>query len=119
MKQKGWGIENCVFFTEVSEFTQPNSLHISLHALLRATKFSREGERLVPASLSPTNMPMTHQQSSEPLFWEQVTKIEPADLKAPAENGTYVHGLYLEGAAWSKKEGKLVDSAPKVLLLSK
>jgi dynein heavy chain, axonemal len=64
-------------------------------------------------------MRMTHQQSSEPLFGEQVTKIEPADLKAPAENGAYVHGLYLEGAAWSKKEGKLVDSAPKVPLLSK
>jgi dynein heavy chain len=63
-------------------------------------------------------MRMAHQQSSEPLSWEQVTKIEPADLKAPAENGAYVHGLYLEGAAWSKKEGKLVDSAPKVLLVS-
>ncbi len=26
-----------------------------------------------------------------------------------------MHGLYLEGCAWSKKETKLIDSAPKVL----
>jgi hypothetical protein len=44
MKQKGWGVENCVFFTEVSEFTEPKSLNISLHAPLRARNFSREDE---------------------------------------------------------------------------
>mmetsp|Transcript_92290 Transcript_92290/g.148998 ORF Transcript_92290/g.148998 Transcript_92290/m.148998 type:complete len:435 (+) Transcript_92290:1-1305(+) len=58
-KQKGWGLENCVFFTEV-------------------------------------------------------TKLEASDLKGPAENGAYVHGLYLDGAAWNRKEGKLVDTPPKI-----
>jgi dynein heavy chain len=27
----------------------------------------------------------------------------------------YVHGLWLEGAAWSAKESRLVDAAPKQL----
>jgi dynein heavy chain len=48
------------------------------------------------------------------VLFTEMTKLEPADLKAPPENGVYVHGLYLDGAAWNKKEGKLVDSPPKV-----
>ena len=54
MKQKGWGVENCVFFTEVSDFAQANSLHISLHALLRATNFSHEDELFLLSIDQPT-----------------------------------------------------------------
>ena len=33
---------------------------------------------------------------------------------APAE-GVYIHGLYLDGCAWSAKENRLVDAEPKKL----
>jgi len=41
-------------------------------------------------------------------------RIEGRTLTAPPE-GVFIHGLYLEGAAWSKVEQKLEDSQPKVL----
>ena len=45
-----------------------------------------------------------------------VTKFaDPSTIReAPAE-GVFVHGLFLEGAGWSAKQGALVDSDPKKL----
>ena len=43
-----------------------------------------------------------------------MTKLEPSDLKGPAENGVYLHGLWLDGASWSKKEGRMEDAKQKV-----
>lgn len=34
-------------------------------------------------------------------------------IKQTEEDGVYIHGLYLDGCAWSKTENKLVDSMPK------
>eukprot|EP00887_Chlorella_sp_A99_P001633 scaffold8.g1633.t1 len=47
----------------------------------------------------------------------EVTKQLDGDAMrdSPAE-GVYCHGLYLEGAAWSVKEQRLVDAAPKQLV---
>jgi len=47
-----------------------------------------------------------------------VLKLDGLDdpgLKEGPNEGVYIHGLFLEGCAWSKKENKLVDSAPKQL----
>jgi len=41
-------------------------------------------------------------------------RIEGKTLTAPSE-GVLIHGLFLEGGAWSKVEQKLEDSTPKVL----
>lgn len=33
----------------------------------------------------------------------------------PPDDGVYVHGLYLEGAAWNRAQGHLVEPLPRVL----
>ncbi len=41
-------------------------------------------------------------------------RIEGKQITAPAE-GVFIHGLFLEGAGWSKAEKRLEDSQPKEL----
>lgn len=40
---------------------------------------------------------------------------EVEQIRDPPLEGVYVYGLYLDGCAWSNKDGKLVDSEPKKL----
>ena len=47
--------------------------------------------------------------------WTEVTKMEPEDVKEGPPEGVYVHGMYLDGCGWSKKEAKLVEAPAKVL----
>lgn len=39
---------------------------------------------------------------------------EKANKKAP-ENGCYIRGLFLEGAAWNDDESILKESSPKII----
>ena len=39
-------------------------------------------------------------------------------VKVAPEEGIYLHGLFLDGCAWSKPENKLVESEPKKLFTS-
>jgi Dynein heavy chain C-terminal domain len=39
-------------------------------------------------------------------------------VRSPPQEGVYIHGLFIDGAAWSKSEGCLVESMPKVLFTS-
>jgi len=41
-------------------------------------------------------------------------RIEGKTINAPQE-GCYIHGLFLEGAGWSRGERRLEDSNPKEL----
>lgn len=43
-------------------------------------------------------------------------QTSPADIHAPPEDGTYIYGLYLEGAAWDPAAGTLCEQAPQALL---
>lgn len=56
----------------------------------------------------------------EPLFLHN--RYHPAaarkKVRSPPAEGVYIHGLFLDGAAWSKQEGNLVESEPKKLFVS-
>merc|ERR1711939_1138126 len=47
----------------------------------------------------------------------EVTKHDPEDLKEGPAEGVYIHGLFLDGCGWSKKESKLVEAPAKVLYI--
>ncbi|XP_075954128.1 dynein axonemal heavy chain 8-like [Anarhichas minor] len=44
-----------------------------------------------------------------------VLKQAQEEITASPTEGVYVHGLYLEGAGWDKKNTHLIESSPKVL----
>jgi dynein heavy chain len=41
--------------------------------------------------------------------------IKEEQVRSPPAEGIYIHGLFLDGGAWGKHEGTLVESAPKIL----
>lgn len=45
----------------------------------------------------------------------EVTDLNSDNLKNGPKEGVYVHGLFMDGAAWSSAESSIVESAPKKL----
>jgi len=45
----------------------------------------------------------------------EVTTYEYTQVSSQPEEGTYVHGLYMEGARWDKANNCITDSLPKEL----
>merc|ERR1711959_175538 len=49
-------------------------------------------------------------------IWTDILEeMEPTNITTIAEDGMYIHGLYMEGACWDIKKGSVAESAPKVL----
>jgi len=45
----------------------------------------------------------------------EVTKMMKEDISTPPSEGVYVHGLYLDGAGWDRRNARLIEPSPKVL----
>lgn len=50
------------------------------------------------------------------VYHNEVTNYqESSNVKSGPPEGVYIHGLFLEGCAWSRQDGSLVESEPKKL----
>ncbi|XP_038654809.1 dynein heavy chain 8, axonemal-like [Scyliorhinus canicula] len=45
----------------------------------------------------------------------EVTKLMKEEIKVPPAEGVYIHGLYLDGAGWDRRNVRLTESTAKVL----
>ncbi|KAM6184114.1 dynein axonemal heavy chain 8 isoform 2-T2 [Erethizon dorsatum] len=45
----------------------------------------------------------------------EVLRQTKEEITSPPAEGVYIYGLYMDGAAWDRRNGKLVESTPKVL----
>jgi len=45
----------------------------------------------------------------------EVQRSDHSDLRAPPDEGVFVHGLWLDGCGWDRKKVCMVDQAPKIL----
>ncbi|XP_010219892.1 PREDICTED: dynein heavy chain 8, axonemal [Tinamus guttatus] len=47
----------------------------------------------------------------------EVLKQTKEEITVPPSEGVYIYGLYLEGAGWDRRNGKLIESTPKILFV--
>jgi len=68
---------------------------------------------LVQSTCRKRNWPL----DKSTLYTSSTTHTDPDDVGAKMDYGTYVRGLYLEGAGWDIPKGQLVTQEPKVLVV--
>ncbi|EUB62286.1 Dynein heavy chain 5, axonemal [Echinococcus granulosus] len=44
-----------------------------------------------------------------------VTKLNVDEVREPPPEGVFVYGLFIEGAAWERRSGRLIEARPKIL----
>jgi len=69
---------------------------------------------LVQATCRKKNWPL----DKSTLYTSSTPYTDPTDVPSKMDFGTYVRGLYLEGAGWDVEHGHLVTQEPKVLVVS-
>ncbi|ELK00339.1 Dynein heavy chain 8, axonemal [Pteropus alecto] len=47
----------------------------------------------------------------------EVLRQTKEEITSPPTEGVYIYGLYMDGAAWDRRNGKLTESTPKVLFM--
>ncbi|XP_070274744.1 dynein axonemal heavy chain 8 [Myotis yumanensis] len=47
----------------------------------------------------------------------EVLRQTKEEIVAPPAEGVYIYGLYMDGASWDRRNGKLTESTPKVLFM--
>ena len=47
----------------------------------------------------------------------EMTRLSVEDITSSPDEGVYVYGLFLEGAGWDKRNGRLTEPTPKVLFI--
>lgn len=47
----------------------------------------------------------------------EMTKLAKEDIESAPEEGVFVYGLFLEGAGWDRKVGRLTEQTPKILFI--
>merc|ERR1711881_111091 len=47
-----------------------------------------------------------------------VTTKMKEEISSPPNEGVYIHGLFIDGAGWDRKNCKLIESVPKVLFVN-
>jgi dynein heavy chain, axonemal len=52
------------------------------------------------------------------LLTEVTKKLSAEEMTAPAKDGTYITGMYLEGAAWNTQTGSVEPSKPREMFCS-
>ena len=52
------------------------------------------------------------------VLYNEVTKINREEITGPPAEGVYIYGLFLDGAAWDKRNQRLCESVPKVLYVN-
>jgi dynein heavy chain, axonemal len=96
--------------TWIEKLEVPNSLWIS--GLFNPMSFLTA---IMQVTAREKNLPL----DSMCLQTDVTNMFEVEEVTGPAERGTYVHGLFLEGAQWEKgrgsEQGYLTEMAPKIL----
>jgi dynein heavy chain len=69
---------------------------------------------LVQATCRMRNWPL----DKSVMYTTSTPFMEPEQIDGPMEYGTYVRGLYLEGAGWDVEHGHLLTQEPKTLVVN-
>lgn len=129
-KAEKWALDDVVYHTEVTSYErmeQVTGLSVCPPSSLRAKSCgghphtdSVQQRRYGKTPHSLCTHPLLCFVKTRCVFngWRMLRAPLCAQVRSPPAEGVYIHGLFLDGAAWSKQEGIMVESEPKKLFVS-